>query len=148
MTMKIVKWTVDRQEGIGGTSGHLTTFSAGFCCWIQREQSSIDWVLICSSVLETFISEIHTCVLRCTRWSTSLLTKCRCSLMSLKCWMVSYVPKPPPCPWCWTEPICLSDSWKEFLHGQRENGQRHGLQENLHHRVWYHLFTIIQIVQH
>lgn len=29
--MKTAKWTVDKQEGMGGTSGHFTTFSAGFC---------------------------------------------------------------------------------------------------------------------
>lgn len=30
MTMKTRKWTVDKQEGEGGSSGHFTAFSAGF----------------------------------------------------------------------------------------------------------------------
>ena len=29
--MKITKWTVDKQEGMGGSSGHFMAFSAGFC---------------------------------------------------------------------------------------------------------------------
>lgn len=66
---------------------------------------------------------IPTWALRWTRFSTSLFTRWRCSLMSLKCWMVSYVPMPPAAPCCWcccAEPICFSDSWKEFLRRQNK----------------------------
>lgn len=41
MTMKIAKWTVDKQEGMGGTSGHFTIFSAGFCVWKKSSVSCI-----------------------------------------------------------------------------------------------------------
>lgn len=30
---------VDKQEGIGGNSGHFTTFSAGFCVANRKESS-------------------------------------------------------------------------------------------------------------
>ncbi len=44
--MKIAKWTVDKQEGMGGTSGHFITFSAGFCARKHKEESSVCWILI------------------------------------------------------------------------------------------------------
>lgn len=50
MTMKIAKWTVDKQEGMGGTSGHFITFSAGFCLWKhtgERTESPVSWIRIC-----------------------------------------------------------------------------------------------------
>lgn len=74
---------------------------------------------LCYKLLE--VRPQTTWALRWTKCSTSLLTVWRCSLMSLKCWIVSYVPSPPALPWCWAEPICFSDSWKEFLQRQREN---------------------------
>lgn len=44
--MKITKWTVDKQEGIGGTSGHFTTFSAGFCLGKELSQPCCDTFLL------------------------------------------------------------------------------------------------------
>lgn len=109
--MKIMKWTVDKQEGMDGSSGHFIAFSAGF--WGgQRARSADFWSVPVADLLVL----IETWALRWTRCSTSLLTMCRCSLMSLKCWTVSYVPRPPAFPWCWAEPICFTDSWKLFLH--------------------------------
>lgn len=47
MTMKIMKWTVDKQEGRGGSSGHLKAFSAGF--WGgQRAGSARFWSISAS----------------------------------------------------------------------------------------------------
>lgn len=116
MMMKIMKWTVDKQEGTGGSSGHFTTFSAGF--WGGQRAWSADFWSVPVAVLLVLI---QTWALRWTRCSTSLLTMCRCSLMSLKCWTVSYVPRPPAFPWCWAEPICFIDSCKLFLHRSKEH---------------------------
>lgn len=105
----MVKCMVDKQEGMGGTSGHFTAFSTGICKRIGSEVTTLTG----GFYSEWRCSLIPTWALRWTRCSTSFLTRWRCSLMSLKCWMVSYVPMPPCC--CCAEPICFSDSWKEFL---------------------------------
>lgn len=47
--------------------------------------------------------------------SMFLLTTCKCSLMSLKCWIVSYDPSPPALPCCWPTANCFSEPDNEFL---------------------------------
>lgn len=47
--------------------------------------------------------------------SMFLLTTCKCSLMSLKCWIVSYDPRPPALPCCWPTANCFSEPDNESL---------------------------------
>lgn len=50
-----------------------------------------------------------------TMCSMFLLTTCKCSLMSLKCWIVSYDPSPPVLPCCWPTANCFSEPDNESL---------------------------------
>lgn len=49
MTIKITKWTVDKQEGTGGSSGHFSAFSAGF--WGGQTARSADFSSVSAAVV-------------------------------------------------------------------------------------------------